>query len=74
METMRIVVTGTVGAGKSTFVKTFSQTEVIETERKATDDTALLKRKTTVAFDFGTRALGRDMESERSTCEEPHVI
>lgn len=62
METMRIVVTGTVGAGKSTFVKTFSQTEVIETEKKATDDTALLKRKTTVAFDFGTRALGRDME------------
>lgn len=62
METMRIVVTGTVGAGKSTFVKTFSQTEVIETEKKATDDTSLLKKRTTVAFDFGTRNLSRNME------------
>ncbi|HAX89981.1 MAG TPA: GTPase [Cyanobacteria bacterium UBA11370] len=62
METMRVVVTGTVGAGKSTFVRTFSQTPVVDTERKATDETSLLKKKTTVAFDFGTRALGRDIE------------
>lgn len=62
METMRIVVTGTVGSGKSTFVRAFSQTTVVDTERKATDDTALMKRKTTVAFDFGTRMLGRDIE------------
>ncbi|MEQ8956544.1 MAG: ATP/GTP-binding protein, partial [Coleofasciculus sp. C2-GNP5-27] len=62
METMRIVVTGTVGAGKSTFVRTFSQTTVIDTERKATDNTSLMKKRTTVAFDFGTRILGRDME------------
>ena len=62
METMRVVVTGTVGAGKSTFVRTFSQNGVVDTERKATDDTSLLKKKTTVAFDFGSRALSRDME------------
>ncbi|MEQ9553610.1 MAG: ATP/GTP-binding protein [Coleofasciculus sp. G3-WIS-01] len=62
METIRLVVTGTVGAGKSTFVRTFSQTTVIDTERKATDSTSLMKKRTTVAFDFGTRTLGRNME------------
>ncbi len=53
MEIMRLVVTGTVGAGKTTFIKTISEIEVVDTDRLATDDTALMKRTTTVAFDFG---------------------
>ncbi|NEP00774.1 MAG: GTPase [Symploca sp. SIO2E9] len=53
METRRIVVTGILGAGKSTFVKTASETEVVAIERNITDEISTLKEKTTVAFDFG---------------------
>lgn len=57
---MRLVVTGTVGSGKSTFIRTISEIEAVDTDRIATDETALLKRKTTVAFDFGRMAFGSD--------------
>lgn len=53
MESLRVVVTGTVGAGKSTFVRTASEIEVVEIERAATDEISSLKKTTTVAFDFG---------------------
>jgi uncharacterized protein len=58
METMRLVVTGPVGAGKSTFIRTISEIEVVDTDRVATDETAGIKTKTTVAFDFGRLQLG----------------
>lgn len=61
MEIMRLVVTGTVGAGKSTFIRSVSEIEVVDTDRQATDETALLKQKTTVAFDFGRLQFGNDM-------------
>jgi signal recognition particle receptor subunit beta len=50
---MRLVVTGTVGAGKSTFIRSVSEIAVVDTDRRATDATAELKKKTTVAMDFG---------------------
>lgn len=62
MRTMRLVVAGTPGAGKSTFVKTASEIEVVDTDRTATDETASLKKKTTVAFDFGRLSFGSAME------------
>lgn len=55
---MRLVVTGPVGAGKSTFIRTVSEIEVVDTDRSATDETAELKKKTTVAFDFGRLQFG----------------
>jgi hypothetical protein len=58
MEIMRLVVTGPVGAGKSTFIRTVSEIEVVDTDRQATDETAQLKQKTTVAFDFGRLQFG----------------
>jgi uncharacterized protein len=61
MEIMRLVVTGTVGAGKSTFIRSVSEIEVVDTDRIATDETALLKQKTTVAFDFGRLQFGSAM-------------
>ncbi len=60
MEMMRLVVTGPVGAGKSTFIRTISEIEVVDTDRAATDETADIKQKTTVAFDFGRLQLGDD--------------
>lgn len=53
MEIFKIAVTGNVGAGKTTFIRTISDIEVVDTERRATDETADLKANTTVAFDFG---------------------
>ncbi|NES19580.1 MAG: GTPase [Symploca sp. SIO3E6] len=62
MKTMRLVVAGTPGAGKSTFVQTVSQIEAISTERAATDQTAQFKKKTTVAFDYGRISFGFAMD------------
>ncbi len=61
MEIMRVVVTGTVGAGKSTFIRTISEIDVVDTDRRATDGTASLKAKTTVAMDFGRIRFGANM-------------
>jgi signal recognition particle receptor subunit beta len=61
MEIMRLVVTGPVGAGKSTFIRSISEIEVVDTDRIATDETKDLKQKTTVALDFGKLQFGPDM-------------
>ncbi|NEP19552.1 MAG: GTPase [Leptolyngbya sp. SIO4C1] len=53
MEVMRLVITGPVGAGKSTFIRSVSEIEAVDTDRWATDEAAALKSKTTVALDFG---------------------
>jgi uncharacterized protein len=60
MNVMRLVVAGTVGAGKSTFVQTAGEMGVVHTERIATDKTALLKKTTTIAFDFARIELNSD--------------
>jgi signal recognition particle receptor subunit beta len=62
MKTLRLVVAGTPGAGKSTFVRTISDIEVVDTDRTATDKTSLLKPKTTVAFDYGRFVFGSILE------------
>ncbi|AFZ18117.1 GTP-binding protein [Allocoleopsis franciscana] len=64
MKIMRLVVAGAPGSGKSTFVRTISEVEVIETERSATDHTSLLKKKTTVAFDYGRFTFGSSLEMQ----------
>jgi signal recognition particle receptor subunit beta len=53
VEIMRLVVTGTVGAGKSTFIRTVSEIDVVDTDKVATDPSAEIKKRTTVAMDFG---------------------
>jgi uncharacterized protein len=60
MEVMQVVVAGTMGAGKSTFIRSISEIDVVDTDKKATDETALLKHRTTVAFDFGRIQFGPD--------------
>lgn len=54
MEILRVVVTGGVGAGKTSFIRTISETDVVDTDKRATDETAQFKAQTTVAMDFGT--------------------
>ena len=60
MKITRLVVTGAVGAGKSAFIRSISETEVMDTERRCTDEVALLKQTTTVAFDLGQMNFGGD--------------
>ncbi|GGO36931.1 GTP-binding protein [Deinococcus humi] len=57
---LKLVVSGPVGAGKTTFVQTISETPVVATEAEASEDIG--KTHTTVAFDFGTLRLdGQDV-------------
>jgi uncharacterized protein len=58
MEILRIVVTGSVGAGKSTLIRTISEIDVVDTDKRATDEMAELKANTTVALDFGRLTIG----------------
>jgi small GTP-binding protein len=60
MAIFKIAVTGNVGAGKTTFIRTISEIKVVNTERNATDETASLKKNTTVAFDFGRLTLNSE--------------
>jgi uncharacterized protein len=58
---VKVVVTGPFGAGKTTLIKTISEITVLSTERKVTDDTKALKTQTTVAMDFGRLTVDRDL-------------
>lgn len=53
MEKLQIVITGAVGSGKTSFIRAISEIKVVDTDRRATDETALMKSTTTVAMDFG---------------------
>lgn len=53
MEILRIVITGGVGAGKSSLIRTISEIDVVDTDKEVTDELAEIKDKTTVAMDFG---------------------
>ncbi len=54
MHTVKMVITGAVNAGKTSFIHTISEIQVVSTERRATDEeTRRLKKETTVAMDFG---------------------
>ena len=61
MEILKIAVTGNVGAGKTAFIRTISEIEVVDTERRNTDEkTVSWKKNTTVALDFGRLTLNSD--------------
>ena len=55
MNPLKLVISGPVGAGKTTFIQSLSETEVIDTDEAASEDIG--KPKTTVALDFGTLTL-----------------
>lgn len=53
----KILFSGPVGAGKSTAIRTLSDTRPVVTEARATDETRERKRLTTVAMDYGVLRL-----------------
>jgi len=53
MQTVKMVVTGPFNSGKTQFIKSVSEIDVVSTERKITADAERVKNATTVAMDFG---------------------
>ena len=53
----KIIITGPVGVGKSTAIRAYSTTTVVDTDVQATDETRQIKKNTTVAMDYGTITL-----------------
>lgn len=53
MAELKFVVTGTAGVGKTTALKSICDKPPVETDAVTTDELALVKETTTVAFDFG---------------------
>jgi len=56
----KIVVTGPFNSGKTQFIKTISDIDVVSTERKITTEDRGIKGETTVAMDYGRATLEGD--------------
>jgi uncharacterized protein len=53
MQTVKMVVTGPFNAGKTEFIRSVSEIDVVSTERKISSEPEKVKSTTTVAMDFG---------------------
>jgi len=53
MQTVKMVITGPFSAGKTEFIQTVSEINVVSTERKISSEAERIKESTTVAMDFG---------------------
>jgi uncharacterized protein len=56
----KIVITGPFNSGKTQFIKTISDIDVVSTERKITTEDRGIKAETTVAMDYGRVKLDED--------------
>lgn len=62
MQTVKIVVTGPFNAGKTQFIQSVSEIDVVSTERKVSaEDDRAIKSVTTVAMDFGRITVDEDL-------------
>ncbi|HBY93452.1 MAG: ATP/GTP-binding protein [Ardenticatenaceae bacterium] len=61
MQTVKMVVTGPFAAGKTQFIQTISEIDVVATERRISDFTGVIKEATTVAMDFGRIRVDDDL-------------
>jgi|UniRef100_A0A7C4PEE1 small GTP-binding protein len=61
MQTVKMVVTGPFNAGKTAFIRSVSEIDVVATERRITSDAEKVKETTTVAMDFGRITVDDDL-------------
>lgn len=62
-QAVKIVVTGAYAAGKTSFIRSISDIDIVSTEYEVTDpEERLLKRETTVALDFGTIDISEEVK------------
>jgi len=61
MQTVKMVITGPFSAGKTEFIQSVSEIDVVSTERKISSDAERVKEDTTVAMDFGRITVDDDL-------------
>ena len=61
MQTVKMVVTGPFNAGKTAFIQSVSEIDVVSTERKISTEAERVKETTTVAMDFGRITVDDDL-------------
>ncbi len=61
MQTVKIVVTGPFNSGKTEFIRSVSEIDVVSTERKISSEAEKVKTATTVAMDFGRITVDEDL-------------
>jgi uncharacterized protein len=61
MQTVKIVVTGPFNSGKTEFIRSVSEIDVVSTERKISAAAEKVKETTTVAMDFGRITVDEDL-------------
>jgi small GTP-binding protein len=61
MQTVKMVVTGPFNAGKTAFIRSVSEIDVVATERKISSEAEKVKETTTVAMDFGRITVDDDL-------------
>ena len=53
MQSVKMVITGPFSSGKTKFIQSISEIDVVSTERKISSEAEKIKESTTVAMDFG---------------------
>jgi uncharacterized protein len=61
MQTVKMVVTGPFNSGKTEFIQSISEINVVSTERKISSEAEKVKDSTTVAMDFGRITVDQDL-------------
>jgi uncharacterized protein len=61
MQTVKMVVTGPFNSGKTEFIQSVSEINVVSTERKISSAAERVKNTTTVAMDFGRITVDQDL-------------
>lgn len=61
MQTVKMVVTGPFNAGKTEFIRSVSEIDVVSTERRISMEAEKVKETTTVAMDFGRITVDDDL-------------
>lgn len=61
MQTVKMVVTGPFNSGKTAFIQSVSEIDVVSTEREISSEEERIKATTTVAMDFGRITVDDDL-------------
>jgi len=61
MQSVKMVVTGPFNAGKTEFIRSVSEIDVVSTERRISSQAERVKDSTTVAMDFGRISIDDDL-------------
>lgn len=61
MQTVKMVVTGPFNSGKTEFIRSISEIDVVSTEKKISSGNDKVKNTTTVAMDFGRITVDKDL-------------